>query len=201
MTDILERLAERQGPGPINQPEAQDRGEDRVLERFLKFDPPKFIEGPDPELAENWMERMTNIFAALNYTEERRVTFAAFQIESATLAWWDVIRGKWKRVQIPWTWENFIREFNEKFLPPLIQEKREDEFIKLRQGASSMADYKERFTKLSKYPPKLVAIERRRIRRIVQGLNVEIQEELAATQISTFTETLEKAQRVESTRL
>ena len=71
MTDILERLAERQGPGPINQPGAQNRGEDRVLEKFVKFNPSKFIGGPDPELAKGWLERMTNIFAALDYTEER----------------------------------------------------------------------------------------------------------------------------------
>ena len=69
MTDILERLAERQGPGPVNQHGAQERGEDRGLERFLKFAPPKFLGGPEPEIVENWLERMTNIFDALDYTE------------------------------------------------------------------------------------------------------------------------------------
>ena len=43
MTDILEQLAERQDPGPVNQPGAQERWEDRALERFLKFAPPKFL--------------------------------------------------------------------------------------------------------------------------------------------------------------
>nr|XP_027124288.1 uncharacterized protein LOC113740984 [Coffea arabica] len=88
MTDILERLAERQGPGPLSQTRGQDRGEDRALERFLKFNPPKFIGEPDFE-----------------------------------------------------------------------------------------------------------------IRRFVQGFNVKIHEGLVAAQISTFTETLEKAQRVESARM
>ena len=94
-----------------------------------------------------------------------------------------------------------MRKFNEKFLPPLIQEKREDEFIKLKQGAFSVAEYEGKFTKLSKYASELVVNERKRIRRFVQGLNVEIQEGLAAAQISTFTEALEKAQRIESARL
>nr|XP_027083648.1 uncharacterized protein LOC113705945 [Coffea arabica] len=131
--DILERLVEREGQRPINQPGTQDKGDDRALERFLKFSPSKFIEGPDLELAENWLERMTNIFAALNYTEERRVNFATFQFEGVARAWWDVIRRKWERAQTPWIWKNFTREFNEKFLPPLVQEKREGGFIKLRQ--------------------------------------------------------------------
>ena len=97
MTDILERLVERPGLEPVNQLGAQDRGDDRALERFLKFAPPKFIGGPDPELAENWFERMTSIFATLDCTEERRVNFSAFQFESVACAWWDVIRGKWER--------------------------------------------------------------------------------------------------------
>ena len=56
----------------------------------------------------------------------------------------------------------------------MIQGKREDEFIKLRQETFSVADYEERFTKFSRFAPKLVATERRRIWRFVQGLNVEI---------------------------
>ncbi|XP_027156937.1 uncharacterized protein LOC113758127 [Coffea eugenioides] len=201
MTDILERLADRQGSGPLNQPGEQDSGEDRALERFLKFNPLKFIGEPDPEIAENWLERMTNIFAALDYTEDRRVNFVAFQFERVARAWWDMIRGKWERAQTLWTWENFTRKFNEKFLPPLIHEKREDEFIKLKQETLSVAEYEGKFTKLSKYVPGLVINERRRIRQFVQGLNVEIQEGLAAAQIFTFTEALEKAQRVESARM
>ena len=53
MTDILERIEEREDQGPINQPGAQNREYDRALERFLKFALLKFIGGPDPKLAEN----------------------------------------------------------------------------------------------------------------------------------------------------
>ena len=140
----------------------------------MKFGPSKFIGGSDPELAENWLERMANIFATLDYTKERCVNFVAFQFESVARAWWDVIRGKWKRAQTPWIWENFTREFNEKFLSPLIQENRENEFIKLRQGTFSVAEYEGKFTKFFKYAPELVTNERKRIRCFVQGFNVEI---------------------------
>ena len=39
------------------------------------------------------------------------------------------------------------------------------------------------------------------MRRFVQGLNVETQEALVAAQINTFTEVLEKAQRIEIARV
>ena len=58
-----------------------------------------------------------------------------------------------------WIWVNFMREFNEKYFPPLVQEKREDDFIRLRQGTLSVVDYETQFTKLSKFAPELVVTE------------------------------------------
>ncbi|XP_027174577.1 uncharacterized protein LOC113774220 [Coffea eugenioides] len=201
ITEVLERLTDRQGPGPVHQqPGGQVDTEDRALERFLKFGPPKFQGGPEPEIAEGWWERISDIFATLDYTETRKVTFASFQFEGAARSWWNLIKDKWDRDRTPSTWATFTREFNAKFLPPLVQEKREDDFIKCKQGAMSVAEYETNFTKLARYAPDLIATEQRRIRRFVQGLNVEIQEGLATAQISTYSDAVEKAQRFETAR-
>ena len=61
-----------------------------------------------------------------------------------------------------------MREFNEKYLSPMIQEKKEYYFTKLRQGTSNVADHEERFTELSRFASELVATERKRIRQFVQ---------------------------------
>ena len=47
------------------------------------FAPPRFQGGSDPEAAENWFERMVEIFVALDYAEERLVNFTVFQFEGA----------------------------------------------------------------------------------------------------------------------
>ncbi|XP_027169585.1 uncharacterized protein LOC113782259 [Coffea eugenioides] len=176
MTNILARLVEQQGQAPVNQPRDPEMGQDRALERFQKFSPSKFLGGPDPEAAKRWLEAMINIFVTLNYTEDKQVHFAIFQFEGPARTWWNVIRAKWKREGTAWTLVNFVREFNEKYLPPIVQEKREDEFIKLRQGTLSISEYETQFTKLSKFALELITTEQRRVRRFVQGLNVEIQE-------------------------
>ena len=62
----------------------------------------------------------------------------------------------------------------------MMQENMENNFIRLNQGLRSVAEYKERFTKLSKFVHELIVTERKRIRRFIQGLNIEIQESLAA---------------------
>ncbi|XP_027155101.1 uncharacterized protein LOC113755260 [Coffea eugenioides] len=206
MADLLERMVDQQGQdhgnstGNPGHNSGNHEGVDRALEWFQKFAPPKFIGGPNPDLTEGWMDRMMDIFAALRYTEERQISFAVFQFEGAARAWWNVIKAKWEREQTPWTWVNFTRKFNEKYLPSIVQEKWEDDFIRLRQGASSVAEYETQFTKLSRFTPDLVLTEQKQIRRFVQGLNVEIQEALAAAQLDTFSQALEKAQRFEAAR-
>ncbi|XP_071933809.1 uncharacterized protein [Coffea arabica] len=167
ITDVLERLTEHQASGQVHHQGGLADTEDRALERFLKFGPPKFYGGPEPEIAEGWWKRISDIFAALNYAEERQVTFAAFQFEGAARSWWNLI---------------------------------EDDFIKCRQEAMSVAEYEVQFTKLSRFAPELIATEQRRERRFVQGLNVEIQEGLAAVRTDTFADAVERAQRVEVAR-
>ena len=64
-----------------------------------------------------------------------------------------------------------------------------------------MAEYENQFTRLSKFSPKLIVTEQRRVRRFIQGLNVKIQKDLVVAQINTFSEAVEKALQVENTRL
>nr|XP_027120513.1 uncharacterized protein LOC113737483 [Coffea arabica] len=82
ITDVLERLTEHQAAGPGRHQGGPVDSDDRALERFLKFGPPKFYGGPEPEVAEGWWERITEIFAALNYTEERKESLAAVRIDT-----------------------------------------------------------------------------------------------------------------------
>nr|XP_027082193.1 uncharacterized protein LOC113704493 [Coffea arabica] len=90
ITDVLEHLTEHQVSGPVHHQGGPADSDDRALERFLKFGPPKFYGGPEPEVAEGWWKRISDIFAALNYTEERQVTFTAFQFEGAARSWWNL---------------------------------------------------------------------------------------------------------------
>ena len=108
---------------------------------------------------------------------------------------------KWEREQIPRTWVNFMREFNAKYFSPLIQEKKEDEFIRFRQGAQTVAEYESQFSRLSKFTPELIVTEHRRLRRFVPGLNIEIQKDLAVAQTNTFRDAVAKVLLVENARM
>ncbi|XP_027150293.1 UDP-glycosyltransferase 71E1-like [Coffea eugenioides] len=84
MTNILTRLVDQQGQIPVNQPQNPEIGENRALERFQKFIPPKFLGRSNPDVAEQWFEAMINIFAALNYTEQRQYKDSEIEVSVST---------------------------------------------------------------------------------------------------------------------
>ncbi|XP_027075821.1 uncharacterized protein [Coffea arabica] len=141
MTDLLTQVVQQQGPNPnpqVGNPENlrnHVESEDQALERFQKFSPPKFLGGSDPDVAEQWLEKMIDIFAAFHYSEEMQVTFAIFQLDGTARSWWNIIRTKWEREQTPRTWVNFVREFNAKYFLPLVQEKKETKNVELPEVA------------------------------------------------------------------
>ena len=93
MINIVTQLVEQQGQTTVNQPRDSEMEQDRAIERFQKLFPPRFLGGPDPEVAERWLKTMINIFTILNYTEDRQVNFTVFQFEGPVRVWWNIIRA------------------------------------------------------------------------------------------------------------
>jgi hypothetical protein len=63
-----------------------------ALKRFFKFQPPTFIgEAEQEQQAEQWVEQMKDIFQTLQYSEQQKVKFAAFQLRGPAQDWWQSI--------------------------------------------------------------------------------------------------------------
>ena len=52
--------------------------DDIALERFQKFRPPKFNGEVGEEMAKKWIEVIEDIYRALKYSDERKITFGEF---------------------------------------------------------------------------------------------------------------------------
>ena len=83
----------------------------------------------------------------------------------------------------------------------IIRERKEGEFIYLKQKTLTVTQYEIQFTKLSRYIPEIVNTKEKRRRRFLQGLNVEIQDALVTARIDTYAKTVEYAQRVEDSQV
>ena len=90
----------------VNQGHGEDSG-DKMLTRFLKFNPPKFKGELDDQKAEFWLIEIEKIFRVLNYSESQKVKCATFLFEEAAHHWWQVIERKWEKEEVEGTWEEF----------------------------------------------------------------------------------------------
>ena len=166
------------------QEDRRDRGEratakvpnDIALERFQKFRPPRFNRTGGEEETERWIDTMNDIYDALQYSEARKVAFGKFQLEGPATSWWRITEEKWNQKDRPHNWDEFLGEFRKKYISVVLREKREEEFVYLKQRTMSVMEYEEKFTRLSKYAPEMVNTEAKRRRRFQQGLTVEIQD-------------------------
>ena len=95
----------------------------------------------------------------MRYDDVRKVSFAEFQLEGLAYNWWRVVEAKWRdEVRQP-TWAAFIAEFRNKFIPKSVRDKKEQEFLYLKQRGLTVAEYEAQFTKLAQYASDMVNME------------------------------------------
>ncbi|WP_198155512.1 retrotransposon gag family protein, partial [Candidatus Burkholderia verschuerenii] len=169
----------------------------RALKEFLKFHPPTFRGIGNEEDAELWLEKIVKIYAPLHYSEERKIQFAAFLLEGSAEAWWRVTEQKWVQTAVQRSWQAFRTEFEAKYIPKVVREKRGEEFLHFKQNNLTVSQYEGNFTRLSKYAPELVNTEEKRRWRFVQGLKIEIQNAMLPATVSTYAGAVDLAQRLE----
>ncbi|KMZ11300.1 hypothetical protein BHUM_04587c [Candidatus Burkholderia humilis] len=136
----------------------------------------------------------------LQYLEDRKVDFGIFQLEGIAKDWWRIIEQKWEQIGTPRTWDNFISVFRNKFIPEVVKERKQEEFIYLRQRTMTVAQYEKKFNRLSKYAPDLVDTDIKRNKRFIQGLNLEIQDALVTVRMDTYADLVDYALRVEDSK-
>ncbi|KAK6144560.1 hypothetical protein DH2020_021380 [Rehmannia glutinosa] len=171
---------------------------DRILERFLRLDPPIFHGEPDDMRAEQWLDKMESILTVLHYNEEQKLMLVVFRLEVAARDWWRVVDERWNRMGTERTWENFVQEFRKQYIPRVVRETRRDEFHRLRLGLMIVTQYEAEFHRLSKYAPGSVQEEEDRLYKFTRGLRPEIQRQLLAIRMNTYDEAVEAAAQVES---
>ncbi|KAK6138488.1 hypothetical protein DH2020_027764 [Rehmannia glutinosa] len=170
---------------------------DRVLERFLHFDPPIFRGEPDDAKAEDWLEQMENIFTALRYTREQQVTLAVFRLESTARDWWKSVERRWEQDRTRRTWDNFLLEFRDQYILQVVREARHDKFHRLRQGSMAVAQYESEFHQLSKHALGFISTGADKLYKFTRGLRLELQRQLLIVEMDTYSTAVRAVSRVE----
>ncbi|XP_020207975.1 uncharacterized protein LOC109792938 [Cajanus cajan] len=146
IADALQAMA--QALGNMNQQPEVD-----WLERFQRNNPPSFRGIYNPDEAADWIFEVEKIFQAMGCPLIQKVTLATFMLSGEAGIWW---QGTLKRMIATGTqvnWENFKRLFLEKYFPQDVRHKKQVEFLELKQGDDSVAEYVTKFEDLVRFCP------------------------------------------------
>ena len=101
------------------------------FEKLIKLGATPFCGTLDPAEAESWLESTERVFDLMYCTPEERFDYAVFLLQGDAYSWWKTVPNS--RVQLPvLTWEDFLREFNEKYAPTVYKREKRREFIELK---------------------------------------------------------------------
>ena len=152
---------------------AGSQGGPSNLQRCRAHDPPTFTGGGDSMVADHWFIQIENVLEGMKITSDTtRIRLATFQLEGEAQVWW-----RWARTSRDleaMTWAEFQELFMSKYFPETARYAKAQEFLELKQGATTVMDYVAIFTELARFSDDYVATDLAKVRRFENGLKLSI---------------------------
>ncbi|XP_049398971.1 uncharacterized protein LOC125862891 [Solanum stenotomum] len=155
------------------------------FEKMRKMGGVKFEGTVDPTDAEQWLERMERVFEQLEFSNVAKFKYYISLLQKDAYDWWvNVPNAKVKPHVL--TWDDFLKEFRMKYVPPAYCDAKRKEFLNLRQRGISIAEYQQKFLRLSRYTGGIIKEEKHKCRKFEDGLNDSIRKNVAILQHEKF---------------
>ena len=117
--------------------------------------------------------QIENVLEAMEITfDTTRFRLAAFQLEGEAQVWW-----RWARTSRDlevMTWEEFQELFMGKYFSETTRHVKAQQFLDMKQGATTVMDYVARFTELTRFADDYVATDMEKVRRFENGMKLSI---------------------------
>ncbi|XP_057808623.1 uncharacterized protein LOC131023097 [Salvia miltiorrhiza] len=118
----------------------------------------------------------------------------SYQLKGYVDFWWEAKQKTMNEEQIAaLTWEQFKEALYEKYIPRSYRKKKEMEFVNLKQGNKTVAEYDRQFCDLARYAPYQVDTDEKMSELFCSGLKQEIRVVLASQSALTYVEALNRA--------
>ena len=133
-------------------------------------------------------------------TDQEKVRYASHQLIGPAATWWRNVQIIIPENHIV-TWEEFKRRFRDNYVPQSAMEIKRKEFLNLKQGSKTIAEYLDEFNSLSRYAPEDTNTETKKVYRFVEGLNPSIQLIIAPIKITEFRELVDRVITIENRQI
>ncbi|CAJ2636044.1 unnamed protein product [Trifolium pratense] len=92
-------------------------------------------------------------------SEENKTTLGTYALREEAIVWWRNVRLRIGEDGVAIVWETFKREFLRKYFPADVKNKKVIEFMELKQGNLSVAEYTAKFEALCVFSPHYNTVE------------------------------------------
>ncbi len=149
----------------------------------------------DPEKAEFWLENTIRVFDELSCTPEECLKCAVSLLKDSAYRWWKTLISVVPKERV--TWDFFQEEFRKKYVSQRFIDQKRKEFLGLKQGRMSVAEYEREFVRLSKYAQECVPTEAIMCKIFEEGLNEDIRLYVGVLELKEFVVLVDRAYKAE----
>ncbi|XP_073120572.1 uncharacterized protein [Henckelia pumila] len=162
---------------------------------FKDLGPQEFKGGADPLVAEEWVQSVETIFDYMQLTDADRVRCAIFMFRDDARVWW---QGAHSAVDITMlTWNGFKDVFYGKYFTISTRTRLAREFLELRQGSMSIAEYVKKFEKGRYFVPMISGNAAEELKHFTEGLNATIRRDVRLSGAQTYRAVVDEAMLLE----
>ncbi|XP_042422874.1 uncharacterized protein LOC122010411 [Zingiber officinale] len=191
-TRILEGMAQllEQHTGNAHRGRQED-----VYMQFRRMDPKDFAGTTDPFVAEGWIRSLEVIFRYMDMADADKVRCAIYLLKDDALLWWE---GAEKGVnQNTLTWEEFKGIFYDKYFTADVRSRLKREFMSLRQGDLSVAEFVKKFDTGCHFVPLIANDATEKLRHFLDGLRPTIRRDVLLADPTEYQDAVTRAFRAE----
>jgi hypothetical protein len=130
-------------------------------------------------------EDSVEILTTCQCDDREKVLYAVGRLQGYASAWWDAYTAA-HATPVTITWDECTTNFRSHHIPSGVMKIKKKEFLSLKQGGMSVADYRDKFIVLSRYATEEVAEERKKEELFLDGLAGSLQYQLMSYPFPNF---------------
>ena len=134
---------------------------------------------------------------------DQKATCAISLLQGAAYDWWKLVLTNPLLPDL-FTWDCFVTKFNTKYVTDDYKESKWKQFLTLRQGKLTVAEYEKEFSRHSKYATESILTKKFRCRQFEKGLHESIKRYLVAVtslQVVNFYQLVQAVIKIEKSEM
>ena len=143
-----------------------------------------------PLEADDWLRDMERKLNIAQCTDQEKVLYASHYFSGTAASWWENIRHTHGAVI---TWEQFKEYFRGAHIPNSVMKMKKREFEDLKQRGTTVTQYLDQFTQLSRYANDEYMTEDRKMEKFLDGLVPSLKCQLVVHTFPDFKTLVDKA--------